>query len=92
MASGEKTGAAAAKVWIDAPTADAGGVQIGTVAFDADALTNAESKETASDGTVWSWVNASMDASVTGVHPVYFVFESDSDGIICGFDQFVFSK
>ena len=57
-----------------------------------EAFESAPEKETGTDGTVWSWINADLDVPVSGLHGVYFVFTSDADGIICSFDQFAFSK
>ena len=82
----------AVDVYLDAPTEDEGGVKIGSVAITAEAAALAAETEEATDGTVWSWIKAEMDAPVSGVHGVYFSFASDSDGVICALDQFAFSQ
>ena len=92
LTAGENPGKASAEVWLDAPTAEAGGTKLGAVAFDAGVLDSAAEKETSGEGTVWSWVSGQMDAPVSGVHALYFVFTSDSAETLCSFDQFMFTK
>ena len=75
-------------VWLDAPAEDQGGAKIGTVALNA---TTGET-ETATDGTVWTWVEGAMDEPASGLRGVYFVFEAGSDEIIGSFDQIEFTK
>ena len=78
---------ASVAVWLDAPSEAQGGTLIGNVT-----LTSDGEVETGADGKQWYWSEAAMDSPVSGVHGVYFVFESDSDEIIGGFDQFAFAK
>ena len=92
VAPGEAGADASVSVWLDAPTAEAGGTQLGTVALTADALAASERTETGTDGTVWTWVDGAMAQPVSGIHGVYFVFASASDEILGSFDQFVFSR
>ena len=92
LTAGENPGKASAEVWLDAPTAEAGGTKLGAVAFDTGVLDSAAEKETSGEGTIWSWVSGQMDAPVSGVHALYFVFTSDSAETLCSFDQFVFTK
>jgi len=78
-------------VWLDAPTAEQGGTRLGEVALTAEAYAAADT-ETGTDGTVWSWIGGAMESSVGGRHGVYFVFSSESEEILCAFDQFCFEK
>ena len=92
VAPGEAGTDAEVSVWLDAPTAEAGGTQLGTVSLTADALAASGETETGTDGTVWTWVEEAMQQPVIGVHGVYFVFASASEEILGSFDQFIFSK
>lgn len=78
-------------VWLDAPSADQGGTQIGSAAISTDAISSTTETDTATDGTVWSWISGDMDAPVSGIHGVYFVFAGDGDGMICNLDAFAFA-
>ena len=83
----------AVEVWLDAPSAEEGGTKLGTVAVTADAIAAAENTEEGTDGTVWSWLSAEMDAAVSGERGVYFVFSAETeDTAVCLLDQFSFSK
>ena len=79
-------------VYIDAPSTENGGTKIGSIAITADAISASTSKETGTDGTVWTWLNADMDEEVSGEHGVYFVFSAESEDQICKLDQFGFTK
>ena len=79
-------------VYIDAPSEDQGGTKIGTAEIPADLKDTAAESDTATDGTVWYWTEAAMDVPVSGIHGVYFVFHSDSEDVLCSFDQFAFIK
>ncbi|MDO5139690.1 MAG: hypothetical protein Q4D71_14670, partial [Oscillospiraceae bacterium] len=78
-------------VYLDSPDETKGGVLIGSVDLSKDAVEAGESTE-ASDGTIWHWVSGAMDVPVSGIHPVYLIFEAEGDGYICSFDQFSFSE
>lgn len=73
-------------VWLDSPAEAQGGVKLGTVAVAAEG-----EAETGTDGRSWYWCEAAMDVPVSGIHGVYFVFNGDSDDVLCAFDQFSFS-
>ena len=92
VAPGEAGAEAQVAVWLDAPSAEAGGTQIGTVALTVDAIVSSEKTETGTDGTMWSWVDGTMELPVSGIHGVYFVFSSDSEEILGSFDQFGFTR
>ena len=77
-------------VFIDGPSETQDGTQIGTVSVAAADLEGGETVD-GSDGTVWTWVSADMDETVSGVHAVYFVFHSEEFDQIADFDEFVFS-
>lgn len=79
---------ACVSVWLDAPGEARGGTRLGSVALSA----ATGETETAADGAVWTWVEGAMDAPVSGLRGVYFVFEADSDAVIGKFDQFEFVK
>ena len=87
---GETAPGGSVDVYIDAPAEEQGGTKIGTIEIPAD-LTGAES-DTATDGTVWYWAENAMEAPVSGTHGVYFVFHSESEDVLCSFDQFAFEK
>ncbi len=90
-APGETNPGGSVSVWIDSPTEASGGTRIGEIELSPEAFQDAET-ETASDGTSWYWISATMDIPVSGVHSVYFVFSGDSEEVICSLDQFVFVK
>ena len=56
-----------------------------------DSAFDSAATETGSDGSVWSWVSVPFDSAVTGIHAVYLVFGSDTDGYICDLDQYTFN-
>ena len=91
VAPGENAVDGVVTVWLDAPTAEQGGTRLGEVALTAEAYAAADT-ETGTDGTVWSWIGGAMESSVGGRHGVYFVFSSESEEILCAFDQFCFEK
>ncbi|MCF0134438.1 MAG: carbohydrate-binding protein, partial [Blautia sp.] len=78
------------KVYLDAPTEDAGGALIGTVDVSNDSVAASVQTEEGSDGKTWYWVEGTLDAPATDIHAVYFVFESEGTGNICEFDAFQF--
>ena len=78
---------AEAEVWLDAPTEAQGGMKLGTVPLTADS-----EGETGTNGREWHWSEAVMDAPVSGIHGVYYVFKADTDAIIGAFDQLMFTK
>lgn len=80
-----------ADVYLDAPTEAEGGMKIGTISITADAITSSSETDAATDGTIWSWIEADMDALVSGTHGVYFTFASDASDVICSLDQFIFT-
>lgn len=79
-------------VYLDAPSADEGGTLIGSLDVNADLLKDSGVVATGSDGTEWSSVKGEMDQAVSGVHGVFFVFESPESGNICKLDEFTFAK
>lgn len=83
------SGESSVDVYLDAPSEDQKGTQIGTLAVSAEA---AGETEEATDGTTWNWISGSMDQAVSGVHGVYFVLHSDSSENVFDLDQFSFSK
>ena len=89
---GETAPGGSVDVYIDAPSEDQGGTKIGTAEIPADLKDTAAESDTATDGTVWYWTEAAMDVPVSGIHGVYFVFHSDSEDVLCSFDQFAFIK
>ena len=48
--------------------------------------------ETGTDGREWARFEGQMDAQVSGLHGVYFVFNAEGDGMIGAFDEFGFEK
>ena len=92
VAPGETAPGGSVDVYIDAPSEDQGGTKIGTAEIPADLKDTAAESDTATDGTVWYWTEAAMDVPVSGIHGVYFVFHSDSEDVLCSFDQFAFIK
>ena len=64
-------------VYLDAPSAEAGGKKIGTVTLSAAAIEASKYTETGSDGRVWTWLSADMTETVSGKHAVYFVFAAE---------------
>jgi len=76
-------------VYINNPDPEKAGEEIGVIELTGETVEAGE-EETASDGTVWHWVSGTMDKAVKGIVPVYLVFESETDGNICNFDQFTF--
>ena len=89
---GESTPSGSVDIYVDAPSEEQGGTNIGTVEIASDLKDTASESETATDGTVWYWTGNNMSASVSGIHGVYFVFHSDSEEVFCNFDQFEFMK
>ena len=79
------------KVFIDEPSVEMGGTLIGTANISEQAVEEADQREVATDGTVWKWVSSKMDKQLTGKHAVYFVMNSENEGVICKIDQFGFS-
>lgn len=77
-------------IYLDAPSAEAGGTKLGSLEISAAAIAESDKKEISTDKTEWSWISGSMDEAVEGLHAVYFVFHSDDDGVITSFDQFTF--
>jgi hypothetical protein len=78
-------------VYIDAPSAEAGGAKIGEIPVNAADIATAGVSATGSDGTAWCELTGAMDSTVTGIHGVYFVFASEAEGTICKLDTFTFS-
>jgi hypothetical protein len=77
-------------IYIDAPSESLGGTKLGQIEISTTLVNNAEEKETATDGTVWSWIEGTMEQSVNGQHGVYLVFHSDSANYICYLDELQF--
>ena len=94
LVTGEEGGAdGTVRIWLDAPVEEAGGRQVGEVAVTAQAMADAASKETGTDGTEWAWLTCELIEGVTGTHAVYYVFSSDTEKTdICKLDQIRFAK
>ena len=79
-------------VYLDAPSVEKGGKKIGSISINAADIEAAGVAATGSDDIAWSKLTAAMDEKVSGVHGVYFVFSSGSEGNICKLDEFTFSQ
>ncbi len=79
-------------VYIDAPSAKAGGTKIGSMQISAADIAAAGVAATSVDGTQWSELTAKMDRAVSGIHGVYFVFHTAEEGNICKLDEFTFTQ
>lgn len=79
-------------VYLDAVSEEEGGTKIGSVDVTTEQIKAAGVTAVGSDGSEWATVTATMDQAVSGVHGVYFVFESAGNGTICKLDEFTFEK
>ena len=78
------------KVYLDAPSEE--GILLAEVDLGAAAVQEAPVTATGSDGTEWRSLKTELEAPLSGVHGVYFVFSSQEEGRICKLDEFCFEK
>ena len=79
-------------VYLDAPSEEEGGTRIGSISVNGENIEAAGVTASGSDGLEWSTLSASMDQEISGIHGVYFIFESEEEGNICKLDEFTFEK
>ena len=76
-------------VTLDAP--GEAGTKLATIDLSNSALEAAPVTATGSDGTEWSELTSELDAPLSGVHGVFFTFQSKEEGRIVQFDEFAFT-
>lgn len=81
-----------AEVWLDAPSAEQGGTLLGKISLEKAKVEASSAGDVGTNGMAWHWVSGDMEIPVSGVHGVYFCFQSaDTENAVCAMDAFQFA-